>query len=207
MRQVWGVADLSVPVPPGSEAVLRHSREWWEVLGSAAYLTFNAGLPAGLVRRPGQVLVQTWHGTPLKLLGHDRPVNHGKAGFEESTSRYVSRWDHLLAGNPHSAEAFRSAWFYEGPVHQLGYPRNDALARCRPRARRSRPRRGSASARARSSVLYAPTWREGSRVMPELLDLDRLGRAPGTTTIVFLVRGHMNISRWRHRPQGRRWSR
>ena len=71
--------------------------------------------------------MQTWHGTPLKLLGHDRPVNHDKPGFEESTSRYVSRWDHLLAGNPHSAEAFRRAWFYEGSVLELGYPRNDAL--------------------------------------------------------------------------------
>ena len=201
VRQVWGVADLSVPVPPGSEAVLRHSREWWEVLGSAAYLTFNAGLPAGLVRRPGQVLVQTWHGTPLKLLGHDRPVNHGKDGFEQSTRRYVSRWDHLLAGNPHSAEAFRSAWFYEGPVHQLGYPRNDALARSdAEHVGRVRDRLGITEGQV--AVLYAPTWREGSRVMPELLDLDRLGELLGHD-VVFLVRGHMNISRWRNRPQGR----
>ncbi len=200
VRQVWGVADLSVPVPAGSEAVLRHSREWWEVLGSASYLTFNAGLPAGLVRRPGQVLVQTWHGTPLKLLGHDRPVNHGKAGFEESTSRYVSRWDHLLAGNQHSARAFRSAWFYEGPVHQLGYPRNDALAHTDPdHVSRVRERLGIREGQV--VVLYAPTWREGSRVMPELLDLDLLAGLMGPDH-VFLVRGHMNISRWRHRPQG-----
>ena len=200
VRHVWGVADLSVPVPPGSEAVLRHSREWWQVLGSASYLTFNAGLPAGLVRRPGQVLVQTWHGTPLKLLGHDRPVNHGKAGFRESTTRYVSRWDHLLAGNPHSAEVFRSAWFYEGPVHQLGYPRNDALAHPDPaQVRQLRARLGIREGQV--AVLYAPTWREGSRVMPELLDLDRLSRLLGPDH-VFLVRGHMNISRWRRSPHG-----
>jgi CDP-glycerol glycerophosphotransferase len=201
VRQVWGVADLSVPVPAGSEAVLRHSREWWQVLGSASYLTFNAGLPAGLVRRPGQVLVQTWHGTPLKLLGHDRPVNHGKAGFEESTSRYVSRWDHLLAGNPHSAQAFRSAWFYDGPVHELGYPRNDALAQVDPEhVDQVRARLGIDADR--TVVLYAPTWREGQRVMPELLDLDRLSTLLGPD-VVFLVRGHMNITRWRHRPEGR----
>jgi CDP-glycerol glycerophosphotransferase (TagB/SpsB family) len=198
-RHVWGVADLSVPVPAGAEAVLRHSREWWQALGSATHLTFNAGLPAGLVRRPGQVLVQTWHGTPLKLLGHDRPVNHDKPGFEESTRRYVSRWDHLLAGNPHSAEAFRSAWFYDGSVLEVGYPRNDALAAPDPAyVQGVRERLGIGPEQ--RVVLYAPTWRDGSRVMPELLDLDRLAEL--LPDHVLLVRGHMNITRWKHRPEG-----
>ena len=199
VRHVWGVADLSVPVPTGSEAVLRLSREWWTVLGQAERLTVNAGLPAGLVRRPGQVLVQTWHGTPLKLLGHDRPVNHDKEGFEDSTSRYVSRWDHLLAGNPHSAEVFRRAWFYQGSVLELGYPRNDALAAPDPDVvRRTRQRLGLPDGA--RVVLYAPTWRDGQRVMPDLLDLDRL--ADLLPDHVFLVRGHMNIRRWQHRPSG-----
>lgn len=199
-RHIWGVADLSVSVPEGSEAVLRHSREWWEVLGTASYLTFNAGLPPGLIRRPGQVVVQTWHGTPLKLLGHDRPVNHGKAGFAESTGRYVSRWDHLLAGNPHSAEVFRRAWFYEGPVLEVGYPRNDVLAAPdHEHARTVRDRLGVGEGK--TIVLYAPTWRDGSRVMPELLDLDRLHELMGPDH-VFMVRGHMNINRWQSRPAG-----
>ena len=104
---------------------------------------------------PGPAARRDRHGTPLKLLGHDRPVNHGKAGFEESTSRYVSRWDHLLAGNPHSARAFRSAWFYEGPVHQLGYPRNDALAHTDPEhVGRVRERLGIREGQV--VVLYAP---------------------------------------------------
>lgn len=199
VRHVWGVADHSVPVPPGAEAVLRHSREWWEVLGSATHLTFNAGLPPGLQRRPGQVLVQTWHGTPLKLLGHDRPVNRDKQGFEESTTRYVSRWDHLLAGNRHSVEAFRSAWFYDGSVLELGYPRNDSLVAADP-AYVAQVRERLGIAPGRTVVLYAPTWRDGSRVMPELLDLGLLTEL--LPDHVFLVRGHMNITRWKHRPEG-----
>lgn len=198
---VWGVADRSVPVPPGGRGVVRGSQEWWEVLAHASFLTFNAGLPPALVRRPGQRVVQTWHGTPLKLLGGDRTaVRGGTPEWDAWTRRSVARWDALLAPNPYSAEIFPRAWAYEGEVLQLGYPRNDALVRPDPAAS-ARLRRRLAIPSDHLVVLYAPTWRDGDRVMPALLDVEALVRAMGDR-FTLLVRGHMNITGWESSVRG-----
>lgn len=192
---VWGLADLSVPVPEGGRGVLIGSREWWDVVAHARYLTFNAGVPPMLRRRPGQTIVQTWHGTPFKRLGSDRStVREDQARFLPALKRSVERWDVLLAGNPHSAEVFGRVWGYEGEILQLGYPRNDALARTDEGARHEARTRLGLPADARV-VLYAPTWRDGQRLMPQLLDLDRVADALGAGGVV-LQRGHMNIRRW-----------
>ena len=201
LELVWGVADRSVPVPPGGRGVVRGSREWWEVLAHASFLTFNAGLPPALVRRSGQRVVQTWHGTPLKLLGGDRTaVRGGTPEWDAWTRRSVARWDALLAPNPYSAEIFPRAWAYEGEVLQLGYPRNDALVRPDPEAS-ARVRRRLAIPSDHVVVLYAPTWRDGDRVMPALLDVDALVRAMGDR-FTLLVRGHMNITGWESSVRG-----
>ncbi|WP_370616474.1 CDP-glycerol glycerophosphotransferase family protein [Mumia sp. Pv 4-285] len=197
LELVWGVEDRSVVVPEGGRAVVRGSREWWEVLAHARFLTFNAGLPYGLRRREGQTVVQTWHGTPFKRLGSDRP------GFDDPSTamvRSVARWDALLAGNPHSAEVFGRVWGYHGPIHQLGYPRNDALARAGA-TDVAGARRTLGIDDDRLVVLYVPTWRDGNRVMDQLLDTEALVSGVGREVTV-LVRGHMNISGWSTRIGG-----
>ncbi|MBW9209496.1 CDP-glycerol glycerophosphotransferase family protein [Mumia sp. zg.B21] len=192
---VWGVADRSVPVAPGGRGVVMGSREWWDVLARASYLTFNAGLPPAVVRRPGQVIVQTWHGTPLKLLGADRAaVREGAPGWDDWTRRSVGRWDALLAPNPYSAEIFPRAWGYKGDIVQLGYPRNDALAGVDD-DRATDVRRRLRIPDDHMVALYAPTWRDGDRVMPRLLDLEAVVRGMGDG-FTLLVRGHMNIRGW-----------
>src|SRR5690606_14426957 len=130
----WTVADYSVQVPEGATPLLWKSREWWEVLSKSSYFFFNCGAPIPIRKhkRPGQVLVQTWHGTPLKLLGHDRPVNRERPNYKKLQVGLSSDWDFLLAQNPYSAEIFRRAYFYDGELLELGYPRNDDLVNTPP---------------------------------------------------------------------------
>ena len=52
----------------GAMAVLRHSRAWLDVLGSARYLVNNDVFPDYFRKRPGQLYVQTWHGSPIRRL-------------------------------------------------------------------------------------------------------------------------------------------
>jgi CDP-glycerol glycerophosphotransferase (TagB/SpsB family) len=44
------------------------SMKYMKVLATAKYIISNASLPIYYIRRPGQVYLQTWHGTPLKTL-------------------------------------------------------------------------------------------------------------------------------------------
>jgi len=181
----WGVADYSVPVPDGSTPVLKGSNAWWRLLSRASYFVHNCGAPR--VLQPGQqIVLQTWHGTPLKRLGMD---GLGRGGSESRAGvlSMSSSWTYLLAQNRYSAEIFKRAYLFDGPILELGYPRNDTLVRPVVSAAEIRDRIGvSKSVRI---VLYAPTWRDGDASIVGYLDAPALAEALGEEFVV-LVRGH-----------------
>lgn len=191
----WTVADYSVPLPEGATPLLWKSREWFEVLGKASYFFHNCGAPIPLRKhkRPGQTVVQTWHGTPLKLLGNDRPVNRDRANYEKLQKGLSSDWDFLLAQNTYAADIFREAYFYDGPLLELGYPRNDTLVTTPPE-QVAAIREGLGLRPDQKVILYAPTWRDGEGHVVGYLDLEWLGRQLGPD-YVFLLRGHTNSLR------------
>ena len=43
--------------------------KYTKILASAKYLINNSSFPVYFVKKPEQVYIQTWHGTPLKTLG------------------------------------------------------------------------------------------------------------------------------------------
>ena len=182
----WGVADYSVPVPEGSTPVLKGSNTWWRLLSRASYFVYNCGAPRVLRPDGGQVVLQTWHGTPLKLLGMD---GLGRGGSESRAGvlAMTANWTYMLAQNPYTAEIFRRAYLFDGPILELGYPRNDTLVRPALSDGEVRDRIG-VSAESKI-VLYAPTWRDGDASVVGYLDAPGLAEALGEEFIV-LVRGH-----------------
>lgn len=178
----WSVVDLSVQVPEGAIAVVEGSPEWWRARGAARLLVVNDWLRRRFSRRSGQIVLQTWHGTPLKRLALHR------AGFDPRRAvavvREARRWNVLLAQNPYGANILRKAYaFLRRPIWIEGYPRNDVLVSSD----------GAATRRAlgvegdEKILLYAPTWRDDRDHMVDFLDLERLAATVGA---VVLVRGH-----------------
>jgi hypothetical protein len=126
VRRYWSVVDLSVAVPDGAVAIVEGSPEWWRARGAARLLVVNDWMRRRFSRKPGQKVLQTWHGTPLKRLALHRP------GFDPRRMAAVvkesRRWDVLLAQNPYSARILKKAYaFFGRPIWVEGYPRNDAL--------------------------------------------------------------------------------
>ncbi|MEI2268514.1 CDP-glycerol glycerophosphotransferase family protein [Microbacterium sp. No. 7] len=182
VTRYWSVVDLSVEVPEGAVAVVEGSPEWWHARGVSRLLVVNDWLRRRFVRRPGQRILQTWHGTPLKRLALDRP------GFDPRRAlaviRESRRWDVLLAQNPYAARILSKAYgFWRRPVWVEGYPRNDVLDS----GDRDAVRRGLGLEPDDRVLLYAPTWRDDREQMVDYLDLERLAADAGA---VILVRGH-----------------
>ena len=178
----WSVVDLSVQVPEGAIAVVEGSPPWWRARGAARLLVVNDWLRRRFVRKPGQRVLQTWHGTPLKRLALHRP------GFDPrrmlAVLRESRRWTVLLAQSPYAARVLGRAYaFVRRPMWIEGYPRNDAL----------RTDDGSATRRALGIgaearvLLYAPTWRVDREAMVDFVDPVALARSADA---VVLVRGH-----------------
>ncbi|MDR6865480.1 CDP-glycerol glycerophosphotransferase (TagB/SpsB family) [Microbacterium resistens] len=182
VTRYWSVTDLSIAVPDGAIPVIEGTPEWWRARGAARLLVVNDWLRRRFDRKPGQRVLQTWHGTPLKRLALHRPGFHPRRAL--AVIRESRRWDALLAQNPYAARVLRKAYaFLRRPIWVDGYPRNDVLVTGDAAAVRARLGIGEDE----TVLLYAPTWRDDRTEMVDFVDPASLAvRADA----VVLVRGH-----------------
>jgi CDP-glycerol glycerophosphotransferase len=188
LRGVWvvGKRDRDA-LPPGTDHVLVNSRRYWDLLARAKYLVNNANFPGTVVKRPGQVYLQTHHGTPLKHMGMDlraRPAV-GKGMSFTRLLDHADQWDFSLAANQHSAEVWERVYPSAYRTLPSGYPRNDVFyAATADDVRRARESLGLTPGT--TAILYAPTHRDYQREFVLPLDLERLCRelGPGHTVLV-----------------------
>ncbi len=196
LRLVWAVADRAARVPPGAGAVLIRSRAWYAALATAGYLVTNVDMERWFVKRPGQRLLQTYHGYPSKTMGIAawKAKNLTPRRIAEQLRRTSATWDLLLTPTPDMDVHYREQYLYDGPIHHRGYPRDDALVGVRAdRARIAvRERLGVQD---RTVVLYAPTWRDDlatnyrAAAMDRRLDVGAVTEELGER-FALLLRGH-----------------
>ncbi|MFE9253547.1 CDP-glycerol glycerophosphotransferase family protein [Streptomyces sp. NPDC006879] len=199
LEHVWVVEDKRAEVPEGVKVIRRWSREWYEALGRSRYIVTNTHIPHWVRRRDGQVIVQTWHGTPLKRIGHDIDgVQFADRKYLSKVAEETPNWSFLVSPNRFSTPIMKRAFKYEGEVLESGYPRNDVLLAgdTTERARAVRARIGLPEGK--KVVLYAPTWRDdqfyqaGNYKFDLRLDLRKASAQLGEDHVL-LVRKHSNI--------------
>ncbi|MGW0535764.1 bifunctional glycosyltransferase/CDP-glycerol:glycerophosphate glycerophosphotransferase [Streptomyces sp. NPDC003032] len=192
IRGVWVVSGRHKhKVPAGVEYVVEGSRRYWEAMARATYLVNNSSFPGGFTKRPGQVYLQTHHGTPLKKMGLDQrryPAGTHGISFQKVLD-HTDQWDFSLSANPHSTEVWERV--YPSTAYQpleAGYPRNDVyFTTGDEEIDRVRTQLGVADGR--TVLLYAPTHRDYQKGFLPRLDLKRFAERLGPAYVV-LVRAH-----------------
>lgn len=191
IRQVWVVRRDDVPlVPAGLDYVVPGSHRYWSVLARAKYLVNNVNFPDSVIKRPGQIHVQTHHGTPLKRMGTDQiPYRATSRGVDyEALLERCARWDYSVSANRHSTETWSRAYPVPFASLDYGYPRNDLYYTATAEdVLGIRERLGIAPGK--KALLYAPTHRDYEAAWTPRLDLERLAKTLGDD-FVLLVRGH-----------------
>ncbi|MCF6526445.1 bifunctional glycosyltransferase family 2 protein/CDP-glycerol:glycerophosphate glycerophosphotransferase [Streptomyces sp. JJ36] len=191
IHPVWVVRANAVPeLPPGTDYVLPRSRRYWRVTARAKYLVNNVNFPNHVRKRPGQVHVQTHHGTPLKTMGLDQqgyPAAAIGLSFRGLLHR-VARWDFSISANPHSTEVWDRAYPLDYTHLETGYPRNDVYTTATAEDVRAVRERLEIPP-GRIALLYAPTMRDYRRGFVPQVDLVRLARELGDDHML-LVRTH-----------------
>jgi CDP-glycerol glycerophosphotransferase (TagB/SpsB family)/glycosyltransferase involved in cell wall biosynthesis len=195
MRTAWICDPKHAGTLPPQTAMLRPgSAAYWSALARATYLTTNVNFDRALVKRPGQVLLQTQHGTPLKRVGldlQDRPAATPTTDFA-GLLRGADQWDYLLSANRHSTLVWERALPSSYTTLEYGYPRNDPFhAATRADVVELRERLGIAPGT--TAILYAPTHRDYRRSRPEHLDFERVLRDLGPR-FTLLVRTHLTYA-------------
>ncbi|MDH6578136.1 bifunctional glycosyltransferase family 2 protein/CDP-glycerol:glycerophosphate glycerophosphotransferase [Kitasatospora sp. MAP5-34] len=196
LRHVWSSDDLQADLPQTAESVRQWSPEWYEALATAKYVVTSTHLPEFFERRPGQIVLQTWHGTPLKRIGHDfEKVWFTDSEYLKHLDREVPQWSLLVSGNNFSTPVLRRAFGYQGEILESGYPRNDVLFAADREKTAEQVRERLGLPEGKKIVLYAPTFREDRRRPHGGYQLDlRLDLAAAQAALgedqVLLVRGH-----------------
>ncbi|MCI3245209.1 bifunctional glycosyltransferase/CDP-glycerol:glycerophosphate glycerophosphotransferase [Streptomyces spinosisporus] len=185
-------------VPQAGARVRPGTAAYWTALARSTYLVSDAGFDRRLVKRRGQVLVQTHAGTPLGHTGLDlqeRPAAARDTDFAALLDD-VDKWDYVVSANRHST-------LIRERVHPGGYttleygcPGNDVFQKATS-ADVSRLRQVFGIPEDSVALLYAPAHRDHLRTQRPVLDLERVLRRLGPRFVV-LARVHGPV------PQGAR---
>jgi CDP-glycerol glycerophosphotransferase len=194
---VWTTDDGTVAAPAGARAVPRHGREWYEAFARSRYVVMSdlLGVPE-LASRPGQTVVQTWHGVPVTAIGldDDRAGTRLGMGWQDRVRREAARWDLVVSPGAAATPVLRQAFDPRGRIIETGLPRHDLL--CSDQHTEIRAARAAAARKDlgigadQRVVLWAPTSR--SERQAGWLDPNALARALGDDHVL-VVRPHPKV--------------
>nr|UKS68316.1 CDP-glycerol glycerophosphotransferase family protein [Lactococcus garvieae] len=154
----------------GAKTVKFNSLQYYYYLSKAKYWIFNSKMAPYYYKKSDQVYLQTWHGVPLKRLGHDIIDNgstyyRSKQSYKQMVKSYDKdrrHWDYLIASSPFSAQVFETAFAFPQPkMLHIGYPRVDCLVHPDP-VKIAELKRKYHLPTNKKIILYAPTWRDNA---------------------------------------------
>ncbi|WP_251020098.1 CDP-glycerol glycerophosphotransferase family protein [Streptomyces sp. ISL-98] len=193
------VADQQAVLPAGVRGVAWGSQEWYEALARSRYVVTNVGINDWFTRREGQIVVQTWHGTPLKRIGADLlGTPKANLAYIASLPQRSRQFSMFVSPNAFTTPIMTHAFQLKCEVLEAGYPRNDVFhAEDRVKAA-ARVREQLGIPDGKKVVLYAPTWRDDQRYggkrfkLDQQVDLTAAEKALGDDH-VFLYRKHNKV--------------
>ncbi|MFF5491910.1 CDP-glycerol glycerophosphotransferase family protein [Streptomyces aquilus] len=191
IRTAWVAApEHHHTIPTATRRLRPGTAAYWTALARSKYLVGNAEFDPRLIKRPGQILVQTRRGTPLKHMGLDLLEHPAAARDMDVTALLddVDKWDYVLSANRHSTLTWERVLPGGYTTLPYGSPRNDVFHRATSHdVRRLREQLGIPEGTV--AILYAPTHRDYRRTQRATLDLDRVLRRLGPRFVV-LARAH-----------------
>lgn len=155
--------------------VYRNTLGYVDVLLKAKYLISNSTFESFFVKRPGQIYINTWHGTPLKSMGFDIP---GKVSHSQNVLRNFLMADYILSPNEHTSNVFIKSYklsnLYSGEILEGGYPRIDLTLRSDSNAIVGKMKKfGTEIDANKKTILFSPTWK-GSSVNDAQDDVEQI---------------------------------
>lgn len=158
---------------PGAEIKEYFSFPYFYYLSKAKYWIINCKMPTYICKKPEQVYLQTWHGTPLKRLAHDiiapEDATFYRSGvsFEKMCHSYdvdVERYNYMISPNKFCTEVFQTSFRIDRErLIETGYPRNDFITNATIKEIEQLKKKFHLPLD-KKIVLYAPTWRDNSYV-------------------------------------------
>ncbi|MBR6873166.1 MAG: CDP-glycerol glycerophosphotransferase family protein [Ruminococcus sp.] len=144
----YGVKNVTLAAPS--------SFKYFKLLARAKFLMTDTSFTTRYIKKEGQVILNTWHGTPLKVMGREVAADVYAMG---NIMRNLLFSDFLLYPNEYMKEKMIGSYMidgiYKGTILNEGYPRN-CIFFDREKAAEVRQALGLAD---KKMFVYMPTWR------------------------------------------------
>lgn len=136
------------------------SNRYYKLLATAKYIITDTSLATSFIKKDGQKILNTWHGTPLKYLGKKIKNNYHSIG---NVQKNFMISDYLLYPNEYTKEHLIEDYMLENISEAksmlAGYPRNTAFFEEESR----NTIRKELNIEDNAQILaYMPTWRENT---------------------------------------------
>ena len=142
-----------------------------KAIALAKYLFTDTSFPAWYAKKEGQVITNTWHGTPLKMMGKD--VEDRSYDMGNVQKNYLIA-DYLVYPSDYMRDVMVSAYFlknlYQGKILCSGYPRNSVFFD----EKRREEMRKELGFEKKKVYGYMPTWRGNLKNIDSEKNTDQL---------------------------------
>lgn len=181
--------------------------QYYKILATAKYLVTEDSFINIFTKRSGQVLLNTWHGTPLAAVGKSKAMDFALLGNEQKGFMDA---DYLLCPNEHTRQCFLKDYMMENFAKTKflmgGYPRNEVFFQSEYREYI----RKSYKLEEKQVIAYLPTWRknmseEDKAIRQEEMNacLQAWDAMLSDSQVVYMKQHHINrfeldYSRFRH---------
>ncbi|MCI8957145.1 MAG: bifunctional glycosyltransferase family 2 protein/CDP-glycerol:glycerophosphate glycerophosphotransferase [Eubacterium sp.] len=191
---IWSVDKRGLKIPGKHKTVKRSGLRYFYYMNRSKYWILNMKQPLSVPKREETILLETWHGTPLKRLAFDlNDVVGGVSNYKDKFYRQKEAWDYLLSDNPFSTEKFQSCFMYpKEKILEYGYPANDPLYAPDREERAKKIKEKLGIPLDKKVIMYAPTWRDdnyyeiGQFKFDLDLDVNRLEKEFGDEYVILL---------------------
>jgi CDP-glycerol glycerophosphotransferase len=194
---VWAYSGEDKDIIPGNPIIVDRFEpgDYYKYLALSKYWVNNIIFPIH-TKRPGNVYLQTWHGTPLKKLGFDITIPGPEVQGRQNFFHESRNWDYLISSNSYSTKIFKRAFKYYKTVLEDGYPINDIFFRDNEEfVKNLKAELGIDEEK--KVILYAPTWKDDEQneswehYFNLEIDLQRLYEEFGDEYVIILKMHHL----------------
>lgn len=158
---------------PQTIVVEYKSKKYYEYFAKAKYWITNWRIPLYMTKKPDQILIETWHGTPLKKIGLDQTIESNPlASQKKSHKMYMDdakRYDYFVSPSAFCTRVFATSFgldqlHKEDILIETGYPRNDFLLNYKQEDVEAIKTKLKIP-QDKKVILYAPTWRDNQHTL------------------------------------------
>ena len=161
VKLLWAVKEQDETLPSYIGQVLFETAEYYRALSTSAVWVSNVFMPDGVVKRDGQLYIQTWHGDrPLKKIFNDaaRDLKAFKDKYGEKDYFEAGNCDYITSASTFAEDLYRRSVGFEGKFIDCGCPRNDRLVE--PSSEEIEGIKEKLGIAGKKVLLFAPTFRD-----------------------------------------------